>query len=37
MENYMGLVIGIILMGISIGLFRMSHQWKKEEEAAKSN
>jgi hypothetical protein len=28
----MKLVIGIILIGIGIGLFRMTHEWKMEEQ-----
>jgi uncharacterized membrane protein len=28
----MKLIIGIILIGIGIGLFRMTHEWKKEEQ-----
>jgi uncharacterized membrane protein len=31
MENYIGLVIGVILIFTGIGLFRMTHEWKKEE------
>jgi uncharacterized membrane protein len=30
--GYMQLTIGIILIFIGIGLFRMTHEWKKERE-----